>query len=85
MALTIMDDSLVLYALEYALCTPSDDERSNWICNRIQENIHQLNQATLEHILQKINGDVQESWGYLESAPFKRLRTYVVNELEIYK
>lgn len=84
MSLTIMDDSLVLYALEYALDTPSDYERSNWICNRIQENIHHLNQATLEHIQQTINGDIQESWGYLEAAPFKRLRTYVVNQLEIY-
>lgn len=85
MSLVIMDDSLVLYALEYALDTPSDYERSNWICNRIQENIHQLKQATLEHIQQKINSDIQESWGYLEAAPFKRLRTYVVNQLEIYK
>lgn len=84
MSLIIMDNSLVTYALSYSIDNCDDHERSTWICNRIQENIHHIDQATLLHIKQLINDHVNDDWSYLEAAPFKRLRTYVVEQLKVY-
>lgn len=86
MTLVIADSSLVTYALTYAIDEHDDHERSNWICNRISDNIGHLDQATLLHLKQLINDHVdEEKWDYLEYSPFKRLRSYIHNELEKYK
>lgn len=84
MSLVIMDNSLVTYALQFALQEKQDYERSNWICNRIKDNIDHLDKATLLHLQQLINDEMQDQWDYMQRAPFKSLRSYIVGRLEIY-
>jgi hypothetical protein len=81
-----VDESIIIYSLRTALTTSNDDE-TNYICNRISEVSAQMQKPLLNWLIQEIVDWIlrNKEAGYIKTAPIYRLKCVLEDKLKEYK